>query len=76
MVQAAWHQYPLQKMLSLRQAPPMPSIALLRDMTSLDVMCGHFWDAATNALNPVPARSSRLSEDAADRAVKSMGIEQ
>ena len=47
-----------------RVPPPLPSIALLRGMKSLDVMCGAFWDQATQDSNPIPAKVSRIREDA------------
>ena len=52
--------------------PPLPSIALLRRMTSLDVMCGAFWDASTRARNPLPKRASNINGKAADAAVRAL----
>lgn len=43
--------------------PPMPSIAQLRSMKSIDVMCGSFWDQATQDSNPLPARASKLPDE-------------
>ncbi|KAK9801900.1 hypothetical protein WJX73_010797 [Symbiochloris irregularis] len=58
---------------ALWQVPPlMPSIALLRGMTSLDIMCGVFWDASTRARYPLPKRTSKLNEKAADAAVRAL----